>query len=586
MARKKSNSSSQSDVEARVQAILAQIYQSIVDAYNKKHGTNYTVEDYMNGLLPGQDGSVPGGGPGTIQSDNPYLDNTSGSGSYGNPTGQSESGTNYGNGSYISFDDILRRFSGNSDFNQLLNALGIHLDDKLTKSQAQDWNKQLLDMMLQYYTTQEQRNYNAGVLAEQRLYDNPTNQLARLMGSGISRDAALAMLSGAGAGAAGAGSALIGQPAAAPQGIAASQSELNGVQSGSTIANTVFNGVQTVASLCGAGINIAQAIPQVEMLKAQSFMTQDQVKKYQATNHVAETLNNLVTNGVVSYDELTNAEDARAFLSNNKDNPNIAPLFQDGSYHTTFGSTLGNQMFSSHWDNVLKSRHAGQLMGAYADQQDLQTDLMSVADAQSRRDFYMTFQQQLRDLIMQDEQIALLWQQYINGDIQVQINGQILQQEKYRTNAARRQNYVDNTTFQAYKSAIEGTEPGPLGSSPTGQDMLNYNTWNGLVREYQNNFVLSDNKHTTRYKNANGNLVIGTNRSRYADFLNANADAAITGAFVDDLIKNNRLAGYNGNLGGIYQFFDMWHASGAADCVSTVNKVADKAGDAALFFVK
>lgn len=518
---------------------------------------------------------------------NPYLNGIGNANNDYDSSGQFNPGTVYGDGSHVSFDDILRRFAGNSDFNQLLNAFGISLDDKLTKSQVQDWNKQLLDLMLQNYVTREQRDYNKSVLDEQRQYDNPTNQLARLMGSGISRDAAISMLSGAGAGAAGAGSALIGQPAAAPTGIAASQSALNGAQRGATIANTVFNGIQTVASLCGAGINIAQAIPQVQMLNAQNTLSQDQLKKYQATNEVTQTLGNLVTNGVVSYDELSNAEDARAFLSNNKDNPNIKPLFDSGAYDTTFGSTLGNQMFSNHWDNVLKSRKSGDLMETYARQEGLKEDLLSIGSQQARRDFFMSFQSQLRDLMIKDNQINLLWQQYRNGEVQIKINGQILAQERYKTKAAQRNDYTEGVQFTAFKNAVEGSgveEPVPGVS--TGMDLINYNTWNNLYGQYLGNLSRYSDTQESYYRGPDGTLKKGTNRQRYADFLNANVDAAVTGAFVQDLIMNNRLAGYTGETGAIYQFFDLWSSSGAGNSVQSFVKTGEKIGDAAMLFVK
>lgn len=54
----------------------------------------------------------------------------------------------------------------------------------------------LLMNLLSYNTTQEQRDYDYRMLNESRQYNNPQNELARLMGAGISRDAALQLMSG------------------------------------------------------------------------------------------------------------------------------------------------------------------------------------------------------------------------------------------------------------------------------------------------------------------------------------------------------------------------------------------------------
>lgn len=179
------------------------------------------------------------------------------------------------------FGNILARFSGNSDISQLLNALGVNNDKDMSNAAAEDWNKQLLETLLNYYLTQENRSYNESLRDEQRLYDNPQNQLARFMGAGISRDAAIQLLSGAGSGS---GAGVPYSDPIASQGLAPSESALNDVNAKSNLANTVFNGVQAFSSLVSLGMSVPQAFSQVQMMSAQAYLTTKQKEAYDAAS--------------------------------------------------------------------------------------------------------------------------------------------------------------------------------------------------------------------------------------------------------------------------------------------------------------
>lgn len=529
---------------------------------------------------------------------NPYLEGTedrNSAGSYfDNPNGdyftslfgQNGAGTSSSDSS-LRWNEILARFGNNSDFTQLINAFGINGPfGHIGSSEANDWNKQLLETMLNYYLTMEQRNYNEGIRDEQRVYDSPTNQLARLMGAGISRDAALQLLGGAAGSGAAAGS-LIGQPGVMPAGLASSESKLNDTNRKLGIANTVFNGVQTVASLMGAGVNIAQAIPQVQMLQAQNYMSQKQLSAFESVNRVSGALNDAISSGAASYEDLNNVTSAQEFLNNNKDNPNFAPLFANGDYQNTFGSTLGLGMMKNHWDNVLQSRHAGDLFDKYIKQQDLQNDLAEIGTATGRRDYYIGLAKGLNDLIMQDEQIALLWQQYQNGEIQIKINGQILKQEQYRTKSAKMSLDTQQEYFDAFQDALN--QDGELleqdaAFGGTGRDFLHYNAYCDLLRMYQNDVATSSSEKTT-YTNADGVTVTGTRRQKYGDFFKANTDAAVTGAFIYDVVNSGRLNSWSGDASGFYRFCDMWRNSGASDVVNSVSAGANQTAHTVQGFV-
>lgn len=100
-------------------------------------------------------------------------------------------------------DMLLNNSQGG--FANFLASLGIQQQTGLTGSQRDAWNNYLLQQMIQYYLESEKRDYNRALQLDDRLYMTPTNQLARLMGAGISRDAAIQLLSGGSGSGSGAG---------------------------------------------------------------------------------------------------------------------------------------------------------------------------------------------------------------------------------------------------------------------------------------------------------------------------------------------------------------------------------------------
>lgn len=161
---------------------------------------------------------------------------------------------------------------------------------------------------------QDQRKYDWSMLQDQRLYTNPTNELARLMGSGISRDAAIQMMSGsAGNIAAGSGGTPFSTGAVSAPSV--NTPGTLDLQRGLGIANTVLNGVTT---LTNCGISIAEAVPQVQMMQNQAYMSNEQLTAYQSVQQAysileaygntneADTFGN-VDNAVKAVQELADA---------------------------------------------------------------------------------------------------------------------------------------------------------------------------------------------------------------------------------------------------------------------------------------
>ena len=175
------------------------------------------------------------------------------------------------------FGDLLLGNTGitNDDFLSALRNLGIQSTGDITGTDRKDWNKQLLDSYLSHMSTVENRQYNEALRNEQRIYDNPMSQLARLMGAGISRNQAIQML---GAGGSGSGGSAVpySDPSAIAEGIAPSQSDLNHAQSVTAKLNSGLGFVQAATGLVSLGFSSAVAIPQINMLKNQEYLSSKQ----------------------------------------------------------------------------------------------------------------------------------------------------------------------------------------------------------------------------------------------------------------------------------------------------------------------
>lgn len=192
-------------------------------------------------------------------------------------------------GRFNGFDDILSGSAGSDEFSQFLKSLGIDDPNDLTEAQRQDWNKQLVDQLLAYNSELEKRKYNESLRDEQRLYDSPTAMLARLMASGLSRDAALAMLSGSGGSGGSAAPYTDGSQLA--QGLAPSESQLNKIQGDTSIANTVFNGLSAITGLVNMGFGCAATKAQTSFMKAQNFLTGKQINAFNIASKAFSVLN-------------------------------------------------------------------------------------------------------------------------------------------------------------------------------------------------------------------------------------------------------------------------------------------------------
>lgn len=265
------------------------------------------------------------------------------------------------------FSALLARFAGNSDVSQILNLLAMVGQGNV----GEDWNKQLTETLINYILKQEQRNYDAAWRDEQRLYDNPQNALARLMGAGISRDAAIQMLnSGAGSG----GAMSQGDSVSMSEGIAPSQTRLNDIQGKTAIANSVFNGINTVANLMSLGFSAPQSIAQATALGIGNAMNQKMLTAINSADAVTSFIGNAVQTGALTQeqvDQCSTSDDALNLIGSMGDSS--AQFMKSPEYASVYGTQMGREQFNRSWKNFRNSRDEGVLLDEYLKQQKLQT---------------------------------------------------------------------------------------------------------------------------------------------------------------------------------------------------------------------
>lgn len=280
-------------------------------------------------------------------------------------------------GSTVGYDDIMNRlnfqYPGQLDW---LNNFGIS-GGSMSLSQTADWNKQVLDTMLQYMMMQNQRDYDRSVLEEQRAYDNPQTAMLRLMATGMSRDAAMQMLSGS-TGAAGA-AALVGSGSgiSTPQGVSATQSTANTMQA----AKAAFDIIGTAGSLVSLGFSIPSAISQANILANSAFMSTEQRAGYDAAKKVSSFFSNGLASGDIAadlVDGFSNATDSLKWLVDNPDAPGVKNLTDSGALAAVMGTEYGSEAYNRFWNNLRSSRDAGTMLDQMIKNNDLKNALDSI----------------------------------------------------------------------------------------------------------------------------------------------------------------------------------------------------------------
>lgn len=207
----------------------------------------------------------------------------------GGSTGKKGSASTSPNDMDDSWSSILGHNAGDDGFLQWLASQGFGGSSDPGDAWAKDFNNFIMQKMVEYGQLKEDRAYNRSLQLDERTYNSPTNQLARLMGAGISRDAAIQLLGGAG-GSGGSG-VPYSQPFGSGDATAPSQSKLNDVQAGTSIANSIFDGASALLSLTSFGLSVPQSLSQINMQRNASFMSDQQRQAYEAASGAFQIIN-------------------------------------------------------------------------------------------------------------------------------------------------------------------------------------------------------------------------------------------------------------------------------------------------------
>lgn len=390
----------------------------------------------------------------------------------------------YGGGSKYSFlssDPNSFRYLDDDDIIQVISRLGITGDD--------DWSRVLMQYLTERLKTLDTREYNEKLLDEQRLYDSPLNQLARMMSSGISREAAMQMISGSGSGS---GAAPYMSESAPLSVLPPSQSELNEQQTEASRIQTLIGGLSAISGLVGLGMSMASAVTQITAQSIQNNMSQKALQGLEHSDSVMSALQNAVTSGVLStadMDGFSNATDALNYINDHKDTNAFKPLFDSGAFQGVYGTKLGRDMFTQTWNSVRQSKDAGTLLDQYIGQQIAATELSQLDIKKG----YTDLEYAIGELSRQDVEIQKIWNDVWNGNIQIEIAGEELKIK--RQDAIIRKNEADRSiTEQGIYNAVMNND-GDLSTLPDvrglgqGQKYIAFSTWSDLYTMFNKAFA-------------------------------------------------------------------------------------------------
>lgn len=265
--------------------------------------------------------------------------------------------------------------NGNTNAAQLLAAF-LHGQDR------DNWSDETYSMIMQYMfslmSTTDQRAYDWTMLQDSRQYNNPTNELARLMGAGISRDAALQILSGSAGNVGGVGSSGSMPPIPTPTG---TEGQMQ-LQKDAFVRDTVLSGISAIMGIVQGGVGIAQGVEQVKTLQAQNYWNQQQIAAYDSVNQLTQGLQALQASGQIESSEieqLSNANDLIKFLQDKaKDNEQIAQIVNSKPYQVALGTNYGREYLNQYWKSQRDSRDAGTILDEYIRGQKLQNAISAL----------------------------------------------------------------------------------------------------------------------------------------------------------------------------------------------------------------
>lgn len=263
----------------------------------------------------------------------------------------------------------------NFDYGTVKGLSGFLNDYFNSNNRTTERNDALFSYLLQLISTNDQRSFDLKQLQDQRNYDSPLSQLARLTGAGIGRDQAIQILQGGnGAGVAGSGAGVTAPGTSGVSGSMQQQAIANGIAGYQAL-------VGSFAQLLQTGVSIDTAINQNRILAAQASMSESSLQGYTSADKVVNALQQMELSGSFSpdvVDSWTNADDMYKYFLAHRDDATIAQLLQSGDFQTAFGSQSGREFINQFWKQRRSSRNDGSLAEEYLKQQKFQSAIMSL----------------------------------------------------------------------------------------------------------------------------------------------------------------------------------------------------------------
>lgn len=276
----------------------------------------------------------------------------------------------FGKGDYSSEskrESLRQRAIVSNSGDDILAAIGS--SDMYNYASDDDAGKQQTIDFLNRLQTLDQRQYDAKLTKEARQYDSPQSQLARLMSTGLSRDAALSIISG-GTGVTVQNNA---QPVPTDASMFPSLSNLNKVQSVTSSIGAACQIVNTALGAASFGISLPSMFSANSISQSQSRMLGAQVSAMNDIGKISSLATEAIRSGSVKTDSLL---DRDSFIS-----------AMDGIYK-------GNADYESSLNSLLSNPYGTQMLDSYVNQ-NFSTkrvrptaDFVQKATAAALNDFY------------------------------------------------------------------------------------------------------------------------------------------------------------------------------------------------------
>lgn len=428
------------------------------------------------------------------------------------------------------YDQILASIGNNGELNPYIaELLGISKDQigKLGTNYS-DFQQTLINMILDNITKNEQRSYDEKALQEQRLYDNPTNQLLRLMATGMSRDAAIQALQGS------SDAPLVGSGADVESGASkmpsSSEQIFQGLQTGASI-------ISAVGGMVSLGFSAAQAVQQVHYLKNANFLSDSQNRSYKLAGNAYSILS-AAGAAADTFDSVASASSAISKLAESGDL--MAQQFVNS------GRLAEMQQLSPFASNVLKdmymAEHGSDMFRKEMRRIDLENDLTN-AKIETE---YQNVMDSLQRILESDERIKSIRQDVLIKKAQVR-------QENYAADYAEFQSDI----LERLRSI----------SDSEGNDVID---------------LMSMSQFSEIWMNMEESVSKTRDPEKFREFLNDNWSVAADLAAINAVYSSN----YRANLGGknddpsligvIMRFGKMLSDSGISEDLRAVGAIGAK----------